>query len=107
MSSLFQLQDTTGSPYTWMILPFCDVLIILLFQKNFFNFKYQPEEEPGAAEEQPASNKADAYTIERNWPVPVLFLCYLSVSLMAKKTYCCHLSHQAFLVRFTAYQHSP
>jgi len=35
----------------------------LCVTKNFFNFKYQLEEEAGAAEEQPASNKADAYTI--------------------------------------------
>jgi hypothetical protein len=31
--------------------------------KNFFNFKYQPQEESGSAGEQPASNKADGYTI--------------------------------------------
>jgi hypothetical protein len=33
--------------------------------KNWFSFKYQLEEEAGSAEEQPASNKADAYTIVR------------------------------------------
>jgi hypothetical protein len=31
--------------------------------KELFIFKYQLEEEAGSAEEQPASNKADAYTI--------------------------------------------
>lgn len=39
------------------------VMLIVLFAKNFFNFNYQLEEEAGPAEEQPASNKADAYTI--------------------------------------------
>jgi len=39
------------------------MLIILFAAKNFFNFKYQLEGEAGSAEEQPASNKADACTI--------------------------------------------
>ena len=56
---MFQLQDTTSSPYNWLILPFCDVNNLII-SKELFNFKYQPEEEAGAAEEQPASNKADA-----------------------------------------------
>jgi hypothetical protein len=63
------------------------MLLILFVTKNFFSFKYQLEEEAGSAEEQPASNKADAYTIVKkglsNW---LLFLL-LSVSRMAKKTY--------------------
>jgi hypothetical protein len=42
--------------------------VIVCYLKELLNFKYQPEGEAGAAEEQPASNKADAYTIEKkNW----------------------------------------
>jgi hypothetical protein len=36
----------------------------LINTKNFFIFKYQPQEEAGSAGGQPASNKADGYTIE-------------------------------------------
>jgi hypothetical protein len=39
------------------------ILIMLFTTKNFIIFNYQLEEEAGSAEEQPASNKADAYTI--------------------------------------------
>jgi len=38
-------------------------MLIILFTKNFFNFNHQLEEEAGSAGEQPASNKADVYTI--------------------------------------------
>jgi len=42
--------------------------VIVCYLKELLNFKYQPEGEAGSAEEQPASNKADAYTIEKkNW----------------------------------------
>jgi hypothetical protein len=52
--------------------------------KDFFNFNYQPQEETGSAEEQPVSNKADAYTIEKGLNVQLLFL--LSVCRWLKKT---------------------
>jgi hypothetical protein len=61
------------------------MLIIVVFTKNFFNFKDQLKEEAGSAEEQPASNKADAYTIIKGAEQSALFIL-LSVSLMAKKT---------------------
>jgi len=54
------------------------ILIILLIVKELFNFKGQPQEETGSAEEQPASNKADAYTIVRelsNQPLSLLSVC--------------------------------
>jgi hypothetical protein len=63
LSNVFQLQDTTSSPYTF-ILPFCDVDNYTI-KRKLFNFSYQPQEEAGSAEEQPASNKADTYTIIR------------------------------------------
>jgi hypothetical protein len=62
VSGLFQPQDTTSSLYTHMFLPPV-MLIILFIVKELFNFNYQLEEEAGSAEEQPASNKADAYMI--------------------------------------------
>jgi hypothetical protein len=45
-----------------MFLPFCDVNNIVYLQRTFY-FNYQLQEEAGTAEEQPASNKADVYTI--------------------------------------------
>ena len=49
------------------VLPFCDVSNIVTIKRTF-NFTYQPQEDTGSAEEQPASNKADAYTIvKRGW----------------------------------------
>jgi hypothetical protein len=58
----------------------------MLFTKNFFNFNYQLEEEAGSAEEQPASNKADAYTIVKRSKSNRLLFLLLSVCRMAKKT---------------------
>jgi len=45
-----------------VFLPFCDVNNIVYLQRTFY-FYYQLQEEAGTAEEQPASNKADVYTI--------------------------------------------
>jgi len=39
------------------------MLLILFTCKELFIFNYQLQEEAGTAEEQPASNKADVYTI--------------------------------------------
>jgi hypothetical protein len=39
------------------------MLIILFTCKELFIFNYQLQEEADTAEEQPASNKADVYTI--------------------------------------------
>lgn len=60
-------------------LPFCDV------EKNFFNFTYQLQEEAGSAEEQPASNKADTYTVNKGSHQWLLLPFYLPVSYMAQK----------------------
>jgi hypothetical protein len=46
----------------FVVLPFCDVSNIV-YSKRTFNFVFQPQGEAGSAEEQPASNKAEAYTI--------------------------------------------
>jgi len=40
-------------------------MLTIILLKELFNFSYQPQEEAGSAEEQPASNKADTYTIIR------------------------------------------
>jgi len=32
---MFQLHDTTSSPYNWLILPFCDVNNIFYFKRTF------------------------------------------------------------------------
>jgi len=45
-----------------MFIASCDVNN-MVYCKELFNFNYQLEGETGSAEEQPASNKADAYTI--------------------------------------------
>jgi hypothetical protein len=55
-----QLQRIPSSPYTLVILPFCDTLQL---KKNFIKFNGQPQEEAGSAGGQPASNKADTYTV--------------------------------------------
>jgi hypothetical protein len=64
------------------------MLLILFVTKNFFSFKYQLEEEAGSAEEQPASNKADAYTIVKkglsNW---LLFLYYRLAAWLKKNLF--------------------
>ena len=67
---------------------------------------YQLEEEAGSVEEQPASNKADAYTIVKGAEQLAPFFL-LSVSPMAKKTYSRFaLSYyHAFLIRDSAYQY--
>ena len=49
--------------------------------KELFNFNYQLEEEAGSAEEQPASNKADAYTIVKGSGAIGSPFLLLSVSL--------------------------
>ena len=59
VEQLFHWQVHKSSPYTRLWLPFCDVNDVI-YLKDFFNFTRQPQEEAGAAEEQPASNKADA-----------------------------------------------
>jgi hypothetical protein len=41
----------------------CDVNNHCVSQRTFLILRYQLKEEAGSAEEQPASNKADAYTI--------------------------------------------
>jgi hypothetical protein len=48
--------------------------------KELFNFNCQPQEEAGSAEEQPASNKADAYTVNKEQSAMAAFFLYLPVS---------------------------
>jgi hypothetical protein len=54
-----QLQSNPSSPYTLVIY----LSVILRTSKELFNFNGQPQEEAGAAGGQPASNKADTYTV--------------------------------------------
>lgn len=55
---------------------------MIVITERTFNFTYQPQEEAGSAEEQPASNKADTYTVimsSQQW----LLFSLLPVSHMA------------------------
>jgi hypothetical protein len=55
---------------------------VIAITERTFNFTYQPKEEAGSAEEQPASNKADTYTVimsSQQW----LLISLLPVSYMA------------------------
>jgi hypothetical protein len=54
--------------------------IILFIVKELFNFKYQPQEEAGSAEEQPASNKADTYTVNKERSAMAAFFFIMPVS---------------------------
>jgi hypothetical protein len=58
-----------------MFIASCDVNNIV-YCKELFNFKYQLQEEAGSAEEQPASNKADAYTIVKGVEQSAPFYLY-------------------------------
>jgi|SRR5580658_4468207 hypothetical protein len=101
-SSVFQLQGTLGSLY--IRLYYLSVMSIISFiSKLLFNFNYQPQGEAGSAEEQPASNKADAYTIAKGVGLPAPF-SLLSVCPMAKKTYSPLASSRdySFLIRIAA-----
>ena len=61
---------------------YLSVMLTIILLKELFNFSYQPQEEAGSAEEQPASNKADTYTIIKSSQQWLLFFL-LSVSTMA------------------------
>jgi len=55
---------------------------VIVITERTFNFAYQPQEEAGSAEEQPASNKADTYTVimgSQQW----LLFSLLPVTYMA------------------------
>ena len=74
---MLQLQDILSSPYTCL-----NYLSVIVITERTFNFAYQPQEEAGSAEEQPASNKADTYTVimgSQQW----LLFSLLPVSYMA------------------------
>lgn len=58
---MLQLQATPSSPYTLVI--YLSVIRYSQHPKNFFNFNCQLQEEAGSAGGQPASNKADTYTV--------------------------------------------
>ena len=66
-----QLQDILSSPYT-----FYNYLSVIVITERTFNFTYQPQEEAGSAEEQPASNKADTYTVIKSSQQWLLFGYY-------------------------------
>jgi len=51
-------------------------MLTIILLKELFNFSYQPQEEAGSAEEQPASNKADTYTIIKSSQQWLLFFYY-------------------------------
>jgi hypothetical protein len=55
---MLQLQNILSSPYTCY-----NYLSVIVITERTFNFTCQPQEEAGSAEEQPASNKADTYTV--------------------------------------------
>jgi len=55
---------------------------VIEITERTFNFTYQPQEEAGSAEEQPASNKADTYTVIKSSQQWLLF-SLLPVSHMA------------------------
>jgi hypothetical protein len=74
---MFQLQLSDGSPYTCL-----NYLSVILISERTFNFNGQPQEEAGSAGEQPASNKADTYTVIKSSQQWLLF-SLLPVSYMA------------------------
>jgi len=55
---------------------------VIVITERTFNFTYQPQEEAGAAEEQPVSNKADTYTVIKSSQQWLLF-SLLPISYMA------------------------
>jgi hypothetical protein len=55
---------------------------VIVITERTFNFTCQPQEEAGSAEEQPASNKADTYTVTMSSQQWLLF-SLLPVSHMA------------------------
>ncbi len=55
---------------------------MIVITERTFNFTYQPQEEADSAEEQPASNKADTYTVIKSSQQWSLF-SLLPVSHMA------------------------
>ena len=74
---MLQLQDLLSSPYTVY-----NYLPVIVITERTFNFTCQPQEEAGSAEEQPASNKVDTYTVimsSQQW----LLFSLLPVSHMA------------------------
>jgi len=46
---------------------------VIVLTERTFNFTYQPQEEAGSAEEQPASNKVDTYTVIKSSQQWLLF----------------------------------
>jgi hypothetical protein len=46
---------------------------VIVITERTFNFAYQPQEEAGSAEEQPASNKAGTYTVRKSSQQWLLF----------------------------------
>jgi hypothetical protein len=70
----FNCKNHESSPYTRFVLP--PVMFNNYDAKNFFNFRYQPQEESGSAGEQPASNRADGYTMWGGMIFRPTFLVY-------------------------------
>ena len=103
---MLQLQATPKQSLYLGYLPFCDNLQLA---KNFFNFNGQPQEEAGSAGGQPASNKADTYTVIMSSQLGAAHFYLLSVSYMASKNSyrhsTCFLSYHSFLILYTGYHH--
>jgi hypothetical protein len=79
---MLQLQAILSSPYTLSI--YLSVILYNL-QRTFFKFNGQLQEEAGSAGGQPASNKADTYTVIMSSQSPAAHFYLLPVSYMASK----------------------
>jgi hypothetical protein len=66
--------------------------------KELFNFTGQPQKEAGSAEEQPASDKADTYTVIKRQSAMAAFLFTTGKSLWLKKLVICFSCYYSFLV---------
>jgi hypothetical protein len=77
---MLQLQAILSSPY---ILGIYLSVILYNLQRTFFNFNGQLQEEAGSAGGQPASNKADTYTVNKEAVIRGCSFIYLPVSHMA------------------------
>jgi hypothetical protein len=89
-SNVSQLQLATSSPY--MVI----YLSVILDLKELFNFNCQSQEEAGSAGGQPASNKADTYTVRMSGLPGCSFLFITGKSYGFKKTHCRSSNHSAY-----------
>jgi hypothetical protein len=79
-----QFVATAGNPKQSLYLVIY-LSVILTTSKKLFNFSGQPKEEAGSAGGQPASNKADTYTVIMSSQLGAAHFYLLPVSHMASK----------------------